>query len=46
MHPVSPIFSSDSTIIQVFFLALTGLVLLLAAQVTVWMRAAFAKPGP
>ena len=43
MHPVSPIFSSDSTMIQVIFLALTGLVLLLAAQVAVWMRAVFAK---
>jgi hypothetical protein len=46
MHPVSPIFSSDSAIIQVFFLALTVLVLLLAAQVTVWMRTVFVKREP
>ena len=45
MHPVSPIFGSDATGIQVYFLALTGLVMLLAAQVAVWMRAAFRKQG-
>jgi hypothetical protein len=36
MHPASPVFNSDSTRIQVFFLGLLGISLLLAWQVFRW----------
>ena len=38
MHPDSPIFSSDVTQIQVFFLALVGLTLFAALQVARWWK--------
>jgi hypothetical protein len=46
LHPVSPIFGSDATSIQVYFVVLTALVLLLAAQVATWMRARITKRQP
>jgi len=44
MHPVSPIFGSDATGIQVFFVALLGLVLLLCAQAAWWLYASPSRP--
>lgn len=38
LHPPSPIFTSDSARIQLFFLALLGLTLLAAYQIAAWLR--------
>lgn len=45
LHPVSPIFGSDAVGIQIYFVVLVGLVLLLAAQVTDWVRVKSTKRG-
>lgn len=38
MHPPSPIFTSDSLRIQLFFLGLVGLTLAAAAQIAIWWK--------
>lgn len=38
LHPPSPIFSSDSVRIQVFFVSLLGLTLAAAYQIAAWLR--------
>jgi hypothetical protein len=45
LHPDSPIFTSNSTRIQVFFLILVGLALLAGALITLLWRRASKKPS-
>jgi len=45
LHPDSPIFSSDSSRIQFFFIALVGLALLAGALISLLWRRAAQKPG-
>ena len=45
LHPDSPIFSSDSNRIQLFFIGLVGLALLAGALITLLWRRAGKKPG-
>jgi hypothetical protein len=38
MHPTSPIFNSDATRIQLYFIGLLSLTLLLVWQIASWMH--------